>query len=185
MTDWRDKIKAARLPEATVPIVTRGDLVAEHESITRELEKAEALKANSLAGTGGGALKERLLALEAEMHDSVLEVRLRALPRAKRAGETRPTWAEFKAQYPPREKDGEILMADRIAGGVNVEAIAEPLVKISVVEPDDMTEADWSDLLAAISDRQFDDLVNAAWRINEGKVDIPFSSAASETTLTS
>lgn len=181
MSDWRDKIKAARLPEATVAIVTRSDLVAEHESITRELTKAEAFKATSLAGTGSSPLKERLAALEAEMVDSILELRLRALPRAKRPGETRPTWSEFKAQFPPREKDGEMLMADRIAGGLNVDAAAEPLARISVIEPDDMTDADWDEFVPALSDKQFDDIVSTAWALNESRINIPFSSAGSET----
>jgi hypothetical protein len=185
MSDWRDKIKAARLPEATVAIVTRSDLVAEHESITRQLVKAGAMKATSLAGTGSSPLKERLLELEAEMVDSILELRLRALPRVKRPGDTRPTWAEFKAQFPPREKDGEILRADLVAGSLNVEAIAEPLAKISVVEPDDMTEEDWADFLPGLSEKQFDDIVSTAWALNESRIDIPFSSAGSETTPTS
>lgn len=181
MSNWRDKVKQARLPETTVPIVTRGDLAAEHEALTRDLKQARKQKANSLAGAGTGALEARLQAIEEEMRDSVVEFRLRALPRAKRPGDERPSWRELKEQHPAREKDGEIVRSDLLAGGVNVATIAEPLVRVSVVDPDDMTDDDWTDLLAALTERQFDDLVRAAWDLNEGRVDIPFSSAGSET----
>jgi hypothetical protein len=185
MSDWRDKIKQARLPEVTVPIVTRGDLAAEHEAAVDALEKARATKASSLAGSGTGALEERIREIEAESRDSVIEFRLRALPRTKRPGDDRVSWTELTAQHPPREKDGEMVLEDRLAGGVNVLSIAEPLVRVSVVEPSDMTDADFDDLLPALTGRQFDELVKAAWDLNQGRVDIPFWSGGSEMTLTS
>ncbi len=174
MSDWRDKLKAAKLPEKMVPIVMRGDLAAEHERLTAELEKARTAKANSIAGTGTGELEEQLHRVEEQMRDSVVEFRLRALPRTKRPGDPRPSWTELKAQHPPREKDGEMLIDDRLAGGVNAEAVAEPLARISIVEPDDITDADWAALMASLTDRQFDDLVKAAWDLNQGRIDIPF-----------
>lgn len=174
MTDWRDKLKAARLPERTVPIVLRGDLAAEHERITRELEQAKARKADSLAGSGTGELEEQLHRVEDEMRDSVVEFRLRALPRAKRPGDNRPSWRELKEQHPPREKDGMMLTEDRVAGGMNIETVAEPLVRVSIVEPGDITDADWANLMATLTDRQFDDLVQAAWQLNQDSVDLPF-----------
>lgn len=186
MSNWRDKVKAARLPETTVQLVLRGDLAAEHEKLSRELTEVRERKTGSLAGSGAGPIEEALQALEEAMRDSILEVRLRALPREKRSGDSRPSWRELKELHPPRKDDaGATLIEDRIAGGVNVDAIAEPLARVSVIEPDDITDADWSELMAKLTDHQFDELVNAAWGLNQRSVDIPFSSAGSQTSRTS
>lgn len=180
MTDWRDKLKQARLPEAVVPIVLRGDLAAEHEQLTRQLEELRARGATSLAGAGTGRVEDRLREIADEMRESVVEFTLRALPRAKRPGDRRPSWRELREQYPPREKNGEMVREDIMAGFVNALLFPEPLVKASVVDPE-LTDDDWAELLPSISDGQFDELVNAAWTLNRGKVDIPFSSGGSAT----
>jgi hypothetical protein len=178
--DWRDKLKQARLPEAVVEIVLRGDLAVEHEQLTRELEDIKSRPATSLAGSGAGPIEERLFQLATEMRESVLAFTLRALPRSKRPGDRRPSWRELREQYPPREKNGEVLREDIMAGFVNAAEFPEPLVKASVVDPE-LTDADWAELMPSITDGQFDELVNAAWSLNRGKVDIPFSSAVSVT----
>jgi hypothetical protein len=183
-TNWRDKLKQARLPEAVVEIVLRGDLAVEHEQLTRQLEDIKSRPATSLAGSGAGPVEERLFELANEMRESVLAFTLRALPRGKRPGDRRPSWRELREQYPPREKNGEIVREDILAGFVNAADFPEPLVKASVVDPE-LTDDDWADLMPSITDGQFDELVNAAWNLNRGKVDIPFSSAGSETTPTS
>lgn len=182
--DWRDKIKQARLPEVVVKIALRGDLAVEHEQLTAQLNDLKARPAPSLAGTGTGPIEDRLEALANEMRESVIEFTLRALPRGKRPGDRRPSWRELREQYPPREKNGEMLREDIMAGFVNAADFPEPLVKASVVDPE-LTEVDWVDLMPNITDGQFDELVNAAWTLNRGKVDIPFSSAGLETTPTS
>lgn len=173
MSDWRDKVKAARLPETTVPTVMRGDLAAEYEAALRDLEQAKAHRGNSLAGSGEGAVRDRLRDIETQMRDSVVDFRLRALPRN--------VWRELREAHPPRERDGEMLVEDRLAGGVNVETISEPLVLASVVYPDDMTAEDWETLLPNLTNRQFDELVRAAWDLNTGRVDVPFLSDGSAT----
>lgn len=182
-TDWRDKLKQARLPEAVVPIVLRGDLAAEHEQLTRQLDEARARGASSLAGSGTGRIEDRLREIADDMRDSVVEFTLRALPRAKRPGDRRPSWRELREQYPPREKNGEMLREDIMAGFVNAVQFPEPLVKASVVDPE-LSDEDWAELMPNISDGQFDELVNAAWTLNRGKVDIPFSPGGSATTPT-
>ena len=190
MSNWRDKVKTARLPEKTVPLVMRGDLAAEHERLVDEIEKARERGASSLAGAGTAALEEQLRAVEAEMGDSVVAFQLRALPKMKRAGDDRPTWRELNEQHPPRVTDGVIDPRDRLAGGVNADEFPEPMVRASIVavdgdESDLMSDADWADLMGAITDRQFDELVSSAWELNRGLVDVPFWSAASKPTATS
>lgn len=187
MTDFRDKLKAARLPEATIAICLRADLVADHELKTDQLEQAERAKGNSLAGTGTAQIREDLLAIEQEMRDSTQVFRLRGLASRRvgaNTGDPRPTWQELKAQHPPREQDGQMVIADRLAGSVNIDTIAEPLVRWCIVDPA-MTDTDWADFLAVLSDGQFDALVTKAWNLNQQDVAIPFSSAASPTTRTS
>lgn len=176
-THWRDKIKAARLPETVVPVVLRADLAAERETLQRQLEEARERRGNSLAGSGTAELEERIRAITEEMRDSIVEFRLRALPRSRRPGDHRPSFAELKAQHPPREADGEMNRADMMAGFINSETFPDPLVRHSIVDPP-LTEEDWEQL--ELSQGQFDELVTAAWVLNAGKVDIPFSSAGSD-----
>jgi hypothetical protein len=181
-THWRDKIKAARLPETVVPVVLRADLAAEREQLLRQLEAVREVKATSLAGSGTAELEQRITNLTEQMRDSVVEFRLRALPRTRRPGDHRPSFAELKAQHPVREENGELRREDIMAGFVNAETFPDPLVRHSIVDPP-LTDEDWEQL--ELSQGQFDELVNAAWQLNQGKVDIPFSYAASEKTPTS
>lgn len=186
---WRDKVKNARLPEATVKLVTRGDLQAEHERLVDEIEKAADQPRASLASKGTKALEEQLRKLEAEAADSVVEVRMRALPRSKRAGDTRPTWRELTEAHPPRVEDGVMNARDRLMGGQNADDFPEPLVRASIIALDDdesaMNDADWDELMGSVTDRQFDELVSAAWGLNQGSVDVPFWPGASKPTRTS
>ena len=183
---WRDKVKNARLPETTVKLVLRGDLQAEHERLVDEIEKARERKTDSLAGKGTAALEEKLRQIEADAAGSVVEFRLRALPRSKRAGDVRPTWQELAEAHPPRIADGMMDARDRLMGGHNAETFPEPLARASViaVDGDDSTlsEADWAELMGAVTDRQFDELVTAAWHLNQGSVDVPFWSGGSKPT---
>lgn len=186
---WRDKVKAARLPEATVKLVLRGDLQAEHERLVDEIQKAAEQPRTSLASKGTKALEERLRAIEAEAAESVVEVRLRALPRAARAGDTRPTWRELTEAHPPRVEDGMMNARDRLMGGQNADTFPEPFARACIIaldgEEDHMGDGEWADLMGAITDRQFDELVTAAWSLNQGSVDVPFWPGASKPTRTS
>lgn len=182
MSDWRDKIKKARLPETVVPIIMRGDLAAEHELLLAELEKARARRKTSLAGDPSVApLEERLQEVEAEIRESIVEFRLRALPRSRRQGDNRPSFRELQTEHPVREVNGEIVREDMMAGWVNAITFPEPLVRACVIDPE-MSAGDWEDFFGEISDGQFDALYTAAYTINRAKVDVPFSSAGSATT---
>jgi hypothetical protein len=79
------------LPERTVEICLRGDLVAEHQQAERELERAEKQAGNSLAGNGAAEIAERIQALEAEMQENVYEFRLRGLPKRRSSAPSRPS----------------------------------------------------------------------------------------------
>lgn len=176
--DFRAMLKGARLAERTVHICLRGDLVADFEAVDAELAAAANKPATSLAGNGTGPLLERLDALEAEMRDNQYPFRLRALPRRKRPGDDRPSWEELAKQHPPREReDGTLEPLDAMAG-VNRETFDEPFLRVVIVDPV-MTDDEFAELLSSLSDRQYADLMNTAWDVNQGRVDIPFSRAAS------
>lgn len=186
---WRDKVKQAKLPEDTVKLVLRGDLAPEHERLVAEIEQARERGATSLAGKGTAALEKRLRQIEAESADSVVEFQLRALPRAKRPGDDRPTWRDLTEAHPPRVTDGVMEARDRLAGGINYLTFPEAMVRACIVaidgDSDPVTDADWQSLLGGITDRQYDDLVNTCWGLNQGAVDVPFWSGGSKQTATS
>jgi hypothetical protein len=175
MPDFAALLAGAKLPERTLPVCLRGDLQAQHETADRELEAL--LKAGSSKfNDGSGALKAKLLALEAEMKAATYEFRLQGL--------ARPQYRAFIAGYPMRiQEDGSLHQEDRVFG-FNIEDGAEPLVRRCLVDPVLDAEA-WSRLMAALTERQFDDLAGAAWYLNRGDVDVPFSRAASRLTETS
>ena len=64
--------------------------------------------------------------------------------------------------------------------GVNADTFYEAIIRACVVDPQ-MSDEQWHALCAALTDRQFDELAQAAWDLNRREVDIPFSRAASRT----
>lgn len=169
MTDFKTLLAGARLPEIVVHLCLRGDLVAEVAMLTAELKRIQGQPSDSLAGNGAAEVIDRIEGLQQEMREHTYPVRLRAL--------SRPAWRDLCEAHPPRlDDDGDMLPADRMAGGVNQETIREPLIRLSMVDPE-LTDAEWRDLDSKITDSQFEDLAKAAWNLNQGKVDIPFSRA--------
>jgi hypothetical protein len=165
-------IRGAKLPERVVPVCMRPDLQAEWERLDRELGKARSQSLDSIEGGATlRALAEQLRALEAEMAYSTVEFRLRAMPR--------PAWKAFLLAHPPRKgEDGKVLERDAYVG-VDVDAFFPALVRRCTISPQ-LSDELWQLLLdEKLTDRQFDDLSNAAWALNRGEVDVPFSRAAS------
>lgn len=169
--DFAALLSQARLPERTVPICLRGDLKAEHEQLNDQLELLEEKAVDSLAGNGGAELAERIEALEEQMRANSYPFRLRALPRQD--------YRAFRAKFPPRTNDdGEITEKRDEFFGFDVDAGAELLLRASIVDPE-LDDAIWSTLADSLTDRQYDDLFMAAYLLNRGDIDVPFSRAAS------
>lgn len=172
--DW---LAAARPAERTVPLCLRGDLVAEFEDLDRQLEQARRSAGDSLAaGSDVVVISQQLEALRAQMQAATKTFRLRALPRRQ--------WRELVAAHPPRRDDnGKPLESDTI--GVNADSYFDAVIRASVVEPK-LTGEQWTRLLdEVLSDRQFDQLADAAWGLNRRDVEVPFSRAASRILQTS
>lgn len=184
--DFKAMAARAKLPERTVPVCLAGDLVAEFEEVDRQLVAAQKRPPTSLAGSGTGALVARLEELQAEMEANTYPFRLRALPRTVKPGDERPSWRALCDAHPPRQDaEGSPDIGD-IQSGVNRETFFGPLLRASIIDPV-MTDAEFADVVEGdkITDRQYDELVKAAWDLNQGKVDIPFSRAAWQASRTS
>lgn len=163
----------AKLPETTKSVCLRGDLAAEHEQLDAELETLIARPNPKMGDDGRVALRQRLLELEEQMKAATYPVRLRAMPK--------PKWRKFKAEHPPRTKaDGTYEENDAVIG-VNTETVWEPLLRACMVDPV-LTDEQFDAMQDKLTDRQFQDLSWAAWLLNRGEIDVPFSRAASRMT---
>lgn len=171
MTDAVDLIRAARLPERTVALCMRADLVADHEELHRRLAEAAGMASGSLAGNGvAQALAADIQALEALMAESIVDFRLRALPRG--------AWAALVAAHPPRV-GGDGLTAAADIAGYNADTFAAAALRACVVAPE-LDDETWSHLVdEALSDGQYEQLTEAMWQLNRSGVSVPFSRAAS------
>lgn len=170
MTTFKEKLQAARLPERSVPICLRGDLVADFEAAERDLKVAQQEAADAKEGGGVGPVLERIDALRAEMLEHTEEFRIRAMPS--------PDFHAFKAAHPPRRDDDGSLNVSDAQLGFNVDTFFDALLRVSIVTPE-LDEGDWTALLAVLTDRQYNSLTDAAWFVNRHEVNAPFSSAAS------
>src|SRR5690242_3924248 len=182
---WKEKVKAARLPEVEEDVVTDGALLAEHDALREQLDKPAPKGAGSLAGTGNAELEERIREIEREMQDSVVKVRMRTLPRAKRPDDKRIIWRELTEQHPPRVSDEGIMDAkDRLAGSVNADTFPDAMVKASIVllDGEEVSDSERADFLEILTQGQFDRLVSLCWALNKGSVNVPFYSPDSERT---
>ncbi|AGL13882.1 hypothetical protein [Actinoplanes sp. N902-109] len=175
MNDFNALLDQATRPEKTVQLCMRGDLVARHEQLDRELTKAQQRARDSLAGGNVGELTDQIRAIEQEMADSTWTFRLRALRRRD--------FRALVAAHPPRRvvADGEekIHEQDQFTG-VNGETFHDALIRACLVDPE-LDDAQWERLVDSLNDRQFDELAGAAWGVNRSDVDVPFSRAASRT----
>jgi hypothetical protein len=173
----------ARLPEKTVDICLRGDLAADFAQADEALAKAQKRNLESLAGGGDvGELLERVQALQAEMAESTYTFRLRAL--------TRPKFRALVRAHPsrriPSEDDPEELVvhpADQYVG-VNADTFYDALIRACLVDPADLGDAEWEQLVESLNDWQYESLSDTAWALNRSDVD-PFSRVASRMTQAS
>lgn len=195
-------IRASKRTTKTVQICLRADLVAQVEHLDRELAAhLDAAKAGRpqvndprMSDTTPDldpvavAMAERIDELRAEMRSSTVDFVMQALAPRR--------WKQLCDEHKPRKDpdDPKRLHPDDAAIGVDVTTFWEPLVKECLASPREVLEpATWELLmgraqptpedpeahLRGLTDAQWDSLAGAAWQVNKGKVDIPFSWAAS------
>jgi hypothetical protein len=167
MSNVKDLIAGARLPERAAAVCLRPDLVDEYERV--ELEMAAAPVSDSLAGGKRRIrdLQEKLDALRQEMAGHTLHLTLRAL--------TRPGFRAMVDAHPPRKtKGGEVDERDKYIG-INRDTFPAALVRACAASAE-LDDEDWRILLdERLTDAQFDALFETAWALNKRSVDVPFS----------
>ncbi len=162
-----DVLGAIKVPVRSVSVCLNGDLRAEHDELTRELEQLRREKPTGLAD-GGPARRvaERIKAVEAQMRDSETTFKFRGLTK----NGVRSLFARFPAPDPN---------PDNLRW--NIHEGASTLLSESAVEPT-MTVAQADQLADAVDDGVWTELVNAAWVASTGSTTVPFSVRASAMT---
>ena len=165
----KDRLKAAKLPERSLQVCLRGDLQAEFDDLERQLREARQTPAAGSKRIGSrsdaSTLAARQEAVREEMADAMLDIRVRALPRAE--------WVALVRDNPPRPGDeGDEAM------GVNLEGLMPVALPRCVVEPE-LDEEDWENLNAHLSSADYDRLMTTVWDVNRSGVNVPFSRLAS------
>ncbi|MET0419312.1 MAG: hypothetical protein ABW022_25140 [Actinoplanes sp.] len=173
MKNFKEMLSKAKLPQRTLPLCLRGDLVGQIEDLERQLAEAERADATSHSiedESDTVRIAGEIEALREEMRESTYTFVVQALPG--------PAFRELKEKHPPRENDeGQILTEDSLLDA-NYDTFLEPLLRACCVDPilDDET---WSELEPKLSDNQYSQLLALAFYVNKGVVDVPFSHAAS------
>jgi len=150
------------------------DLVRGYEAAVAERESARSGPRDSLAAGGmPDGLQQRIADLLAQVEANTIPLTFKALPR--------PEFRKLRDSHPPKkDADGNFVRLVDARLGVDADGFGEPLVRASLVSP----ELDDEDLTVLINevltDGQWDDLFTRVWNLNEEKVDVPFSPAASE-----
>lgn len=167
MPDLSALLDQAALPEKTVEICLRGDLVAEVEDLERQLRDLRT-NTQTMADRGEARrLAEKIEAVRGDMQAASVVFLLRGL--------NRHGWRTLMAAHPPR--DGE--QADQTVG-YNIDEFWPALVRACIVTPE-IDDAQWQQLDEVLSSAQFDQLADAAMAVCRRKVDVPFSFASSAT----
>lgn len=168
-----DIVASATRAERTVTICVAGHLNTEYDRLEQQLQQLTRDDAMSGSLADGGeerrAIAERMEQISEEMraHEHVFVVR--ALP-AKQ-------WSDLTLEHPAREGKQEFFNVETFP----LSCVAASLVKING-EDVTVTVADleplWND---ALNVGQRDELFNAAWEANTGRVSVPFSPLVSVT----
>lgn len=172
-----DLIRGGKLPEKPFPVCVDPDLVAEYEQLVAKRDTAKQVASTSLAGKATGELDAQIADLQQRMEAATIVLRLRALSRRR--------WRELRDEHPARKaEDGSVLPEDMFLG-VNREPFLNALVRESIVEPE--LDAETVDLLLdeRLTDGQWDELNSTCWNLNESRISVPLSSAASPSRKTS
>jgi len=161
MADINDIIATAKLREHTISLCLRGDLAAQHEQASTELEAVtrDGLS-DSLAAPQAEAAK-KVRDIEEMMRASSTDFTFRALgDRAYRA---------LKAAHVGREGHSEAFNIETYPVALIAAASADPVMSIPDVER----------LFEVLAEGQRDALFGAAFTVNEGQAGVPFSERAS------
>lgn len=161
-----DQILAqAKLPERTVTLCLREDLVAEYERLDNDLRTASRVAPSLGQRAPASVIAEKMDAARQEMLGHQVEFHLRAWPARK--------FSKLRDAMPSKGKDQSDEEFADIWHGVVCDLVSKMLIT-PVATPQQV-----SDLADRLAESQWLKLSNAAWDINASGQAIPFSVAAS------
>lgn len=169
--DITTALAEAKRPEKTVPICLRGDLRAEFEAAESELTEQQRYERTAPSLADGGRrreLAERLELLRMEMLEASVDFRMRGLGRR--------AWNKLVEEHQKPDNSG-----------IDTETFLPAIVRACLVDPV-LTDQQWAALFdddGILTSAQFEALSDAAWSVNRGSVDVPFSPAALRITSSS
>ena len=166
--DVMSLVAQVKLPEKTVALHLRGDLVAELEDLERRIQECRGADGRLTGNPVARKLAEQVEGLREQMADSLVVFRLRALPRR----EFIQFQLDHKAVLPA---DGKVDEATIVAAD---QAYTEGLLKACCLDPV-LEDEQWMSLLDALSGAQWVKLSEAVVALNTETVNVPFSPAAS------
>lgn len=165
MATIKEILAQARLPETTVDLCLRGDLMAQWRQLQSQLETADTTAPCLGQRAPARVIAEQMEDLRQQMASSTITVRLRALPARE--------WSAFAATRPQPSSDDD----DPDQWREQWFAWVAALVARCAIDPE-MTAEQVGQLCDGLSGVQWDELSNAAWALNETRMTIPFSAAA-------
>jgi hypothetical protein len=175
------KIRGGKPRTLPYPVCVDPDLVGEYERALAEQARAKEGARDSLgAGAMPAGLEERIAELLEQIEANTVTLAFRSLPR--------PQFKALRDEHPPRRnEDGLIPPQYRLDAhfGVNNDEFWEPLIRASIVSPELDDETMRVLIEELLTDGQWDDLTTKVWNLNETRINVPFSPAASPTTGTS
>lgn len=170
MTDFEDILARAKARETSVDLCLAGDLLAEHERLSGELERVsrdyEASRATRSLADADPAheIAEQIRDLEERITEQTVSFRFRAIPRSK--------YRELESAHPGRPDKQEAW---------NPETFAPALIAACSLDPK-MSDADVHRLMDHLNAGQAEALFEAAWTACNEAPRVPFSAAASALT---
>lgn len=168
MSTIKERLAAAKLPERSLRVCLRGDLAAEFDDLERQLKEARQGESGGRKRVGSksdaAVIAEKIQALQEQMAGEMLDLRIRALPRAE--------WQALVRKYPPGDDEGDKAV------GANLSGLMEEAIPACVVSPE-LDAEDWEQLNSVLSAAEYDRLLTVVWDVNRSGVDVPKSRLAS------
>jgi hypothetical protein len=168
-------------PETTVELCLDGSLYGEWRTAQAELERLNKEKlGDDRLNSPIKAKAEQIKKLEQAMKDQTVTFTLRGMRRAD--------WEHLTTANPPRDGDER----DEKLYGFNLSAVMERAIPESIVavqqgeeKIDFDPDTEWADLADNMTDAQYEDFIVGVLQVNRGRVELPFSFAASREIQTS
>lgn len=165
-----DVFADAKLPRREVPLCLRGDLVAAWQSAERRFKQAQDAASDEALASATSAeaidLARQMEDLQQQMRDATRVFQLQGLPRSE--------WRELLKAHPPREgnEEDQLVGFNRDTFGTVAFAACCVMPKVTPAQAEKLVDQ-------VFTDGQWNELFGHIWAMNAGKVEVPFSLAAS------